>query len=156
VSFRWSDDEAEYVATTIERLLKSGFATDEIAVLARRRSLLLPVAEALQAQAIPLHNRDPRDHDHPAGVRLLTIHEAKGREFRAVFVVGLVESILPCVRPEMDRVAVRQELALARRQLYVAMTRASERLWLTGSEGLASRLLYELGLALTDGVEDAP
>jgi superfamily I DNA/RNA helicase len=48
---------------------------------------------------------------------------------------------------------VGEELALARRQLYVAMTRARERLMLSASEGPPSRLLAELGL---DDEEPAP
>jgi DNA helicase-2/ATP-dependent DNA helicase PcrA len=77
---------------------------------------------------------------------LSTIHGAKGREFDAVIIIGMVEGVLPSIRPEMDRVAVSQEIAMARRQLYVAMTRACHRLWLTSSEGSPSRLLNEIGL----------
>nr|MBI3613948.1 UvrD-helicase domain-containing protein [Nitrospirota bacterium] len=61
-----------------------------------------------------------------AGVRLMTIHAAKGLEFRGVFVVGLEDGILPHAR-------CREQLEEERRLLYVAVTRARERLFLSWS-----------------------
>ncbi|MHA2621628.1 MAG: protein kinase domain-containing protein [bacterium JZ-2024 1] len=57
-------------------------------------------------------------------VNLATVHSAKGLEFRAVFVVGLVEGEFPVdtVKPE--------ELAEERRLFLVGVTRARERLYL--------------------------
>lgn len=155
VAFRWSDEEAEYIASTIEELLGNNMAVGEIAVVARYRLLLAPIAQSLRARGILCYERDSRGQQQDSGVRLLSIHESKGHEFRAVFVIGLVESVLPCVRPEMDRAAGREELVLARRQLYVAMTRACERLWLTGSEGQPSRLLYEMNFLPFDSAGDS-
>ncbi|HMQ29471.1 MAG TPA: 3'-5' exonuclease [Chloroflexaceae bacterium] len=108
---------------------------------------------ALQSAGIPAAS-ETKHEEAGDRVRLITIHGAKGREFDAVIVMGLVEGVLPCLRPEMDRAAAAQELALARRQLYVAMTRARRQLWLTGSEGRPSRLLHEIGLLAprADGV----
>ena len=61
-----------------------------------------------------------------AGVRLMTIHAAKGLEFRAVFVVGLEDGILP-------HACCREQLEEERRLFYVAVTRARERLFLSWS-----------------------
>lgn len=144
LSFRWSDEEASAVADVIGHLLAEGVAAEMIGVLSRYRNLLEPIATALHAVGIPAVV-EQNDKDTP-GVRLTTIHSAKGREFDAVIVIGMVEGVLPRIRPEMDRVAVSQELAMARRHLYVAMTRARQRLWLTSSEGRPSRMLYEIGL----------
>ncbi|MEI7770190.1 MAG: ATP-dependent helicase [Chloroflexales bacterium] len=149
LSFRWSDEEAVAVTKLVSQLLADGVGAEAIGVLARRRDMLDPVATALHAlgiAAVVEHG----DTQAP-GVRLTTIHAAKGREFDAVILIGLVEGVLPSIRPEMDRVAVSQELAMARRQLYVAMTRARCQLWLTSSEGRPSRLLDEIGL-----IERAP
>jgi DNA helicase-2/ATP-dependent DNA helicase PcrA len=63
------------------------------------------------------------------GVSLLTIHAAKGLEWDAVFVVGLVADLLPHRRSLEER--GEEALAEERRLLYVAMTRARERLYLT-------------------------
>ena len=142
--FRWSDEEAAAVADLVGTLLAEGVAAATIGVLARFRDLLEPVVTALHAAGLPaaIEQRDAPVR----GVCLTTIHSAKGREFAAVIIIGLVEGVLPSIRPEMDHTAVSQELNLARRQLYVAMTRARHALWLTSSEGHPSRLLVELGL----------
>lgn len=63
------------------------------------------------------------------GVNLLTIHSAKGLEWPVVFVVGLEEGLFPSKRT-MDEGNVEEE----RRLMYVAMTRAMQRLYLTQAE----------------------
>lgn len=68
-------------------------------------------------------------------VSLATIHSAKGLEFPCVFVVGLDEKILPIARSFGDE----NELEEERRLMYVAVTRAKERLYLTRA---MSRYMY--------------
>ena len=64
----------------------------------------------------------------PTGkVTLITIHQAKGLEFKCVIVPGLNEGILPHVNSFEDLVNLEEE----RRLMYVAMTRAMERLIIT-------------------------
>jgi len=66
--------------------------------------------------------------DEVAGqaVSLMTIHSAKGLEFDNVFVVGLEEGLLPMTR-DGSKSAIEEE----RRLLYVAMTRARKRLFIS-------------------------
>ena len=59
-------------------------------------------------------------------VTLMTVHSAKGLEFKNVFIIGLEESIFPHARSLYDN----EELEEERRLCYVAVTRAMERLWL--------------------------
>jgi DNA helicase-2/ATP-dependent DNA helicase PcrA len=61
------------------------------------------------------------------GVRLMTLHQAKGLEFPVVFVVGLEEGILPHSRSMDDIYSLEEE----RRLFYVGITRAKERLYIT-------------------------
>ncbi len=82
-------------------------------------------------------------------VTLMTLHNAKGLEFRAVYVIGMEEGIFPHIRA-IEEQGVEEE----RRLCYVGMTRAMERLTLTHtlsrslwgrrSYNLASRFLDEL------------
>ncbi len=79
-------------------------------------------------------------------VRLMTAHGAKGLEFPVVFISGAEEGLFPCrldEREEEDEARVEEE----RRLFYVAMTRARERLYITGSR---SRFVF--GRCLQAGV----
>lgn len=78
---------------------------------------------------------DTDEMDETEYVTLATVHAVKGLEFKCVFVVGLEENILPSSRAETDEDALEEE----RRIMYVAVTRAKERLYLTRSK---SRFLY--------------
>jgi len=61
------------------------------------------------------------------GIRLMTLHQAKGLEFPIVFVVGVEEGILPHSRSMDDLYSLEEE----RRLFYVGITRAKERLYIT-------------------------
>jgi DNA helicase-2/ATP-dependent DNA helicase PcrA len=67
-----------------------------------------------------------RGPDEGGQVTLMTLHNAKGLEFRAVFMIGLEEGIFPHSR-SVEEGSLEEE----RRLCYVGMTRAKERLTLT-------------------------
>ena len=94
--------------------------------------------------------------DESAGqVTLMTLHNAKGLEFRAVFMLGMEDGIFPHMR-SIEENDIEEE----RRLCYVGMTRARERLTMTHAmrrslygrtdTNLPSRFLDELP---EDGVE---
>lgn len=68
-------------------------------------------------------------------VQLMTVHAAKGLEFDVVFITGLEEGLFPHENSLLDPGGLEEE----RRLMYVAMTRARERLTLTLAQ---SRLLH--------------
>ncbi len=70
----------------------------------------------------------PGEKPKPAGVRLMTVHAAKGLEFRQVFVTGLEQGLFPSLRAETDSQRDHEE---ERRLFYVAITRAREKLFLS-------------------------
>jgi ATP-dependent DNA helicase UvrD/PcrA len=80
-------------------------------------------------------------------VTLMTLHNAKGLEFRAVFMIGMEEGIFPHVRA-IEEQGVEEE----RRLCYVGMTRAMERLALmhTMSRSLFGRRNYNLASRFLD------
>lgn len=72
-----------------------------------------------------------------AHVRLMTLHNGKGLEFSAVFLVGMEEELFPHANAQDSPEALEEE----RRLCYVGMTRAKEYLFLT-----ASRYRYLWGM----------
>jgi DNA helicase II / ATP-dependent DNA helicase PcrA len=100
-------------------------------------------------QEISLFSDQDALTDAESRVTLMTLHNAKGLEFRAVFMVGMEEGIFPHSRSLEE-----QQLEEERRLCYVGMTRAQERLTLTHASGrslygsrnynLPSRFLDEL------------
>ena len=105
-------------------------------------------------------------------VRVMTVHGAKGLEFRYVFMVNLVDKKFPTIarseKISIPDALVREKLADSpdahleeeRRLFYVAATRAKDRLFLTGAkdyggarEKKPSRFIEEMGLASEIGPE---
>lgn len=78
---------------------------------------------------------DTDEMDETDYVTVATIHSVKGLEFKVVFVVGMEENIFPVSRASYDDGELEEE----RRLMYVAITRARERLYFTRSR---SRYLY--------------
>ncbi len=64
--------------------------------------------------------------DDEGGVRLMTVHAAKGLEFPVVVVVGVEENLMPHASNLDDEAALEEE----RRLFYVALTRAQRRVHL--------------------------
>ena len=83
-------------------------------------------------------------------VQLMTVHASKGLEFDAVFIGGLEEELFPHANAASDKQGMEEE----RRLMYVAITRARQRLYLSHAQtrllhgqtryNLASRFLDEL------------
>src|SRR3989344_1349905 len=98
----------------------------------------------VESEYFEKEKRGPKD-----GVKLMTLHQAKGLEFDVVFIVGVEEGILPHSRSIDDYFQLEEE----RRLFYVGITRARKRLYITYTkrrtifgrrgEALKSRFLFE-------------
>jgi DNA helicase-2/ATP-dependent DNA helicase PcrA len=75
-----------------------------------------------------ISDQDTLDVD-AEGATLLTLHSAKGLEFKQVLIIGLNDEILPHIRSMGDQEAMEEE----RRLFYVGITRAKDRLYLLHS-----------------------
>jgi DNA helicase II / ATP-dependent DNA helicase PcrA len=141
------------VAELIERVLdRSGYrdaleAERTIEAQGRMENLqeLVGVAQEFQntapepslsgfLQEISLYSDQDAIRGEQSLVTLMTLHNAKGLEFRAVFMIGMEEGIFPHARSLEE-----QGLEEERRLAYVGMTRAQERLTLTHA---SARSLY--------------
>jgi DNA helicase-2/ATP-dependent DNA helicase PcrA len=85
--------------------------------------------------------------DERGVVTLMTLHNAKGLEFRAVFMIGMEEGVFPHIRA-IEEQGVEEE----RRLCYVGMTRAMERLTMTHTlaRSLFGRRAYNLASRFLD------
>jgi len=132
---RDKSDEAALIADRIAESLVSGTAADDIAVLARTRSILEALEAPLSRRGVPFQsmNRiDVRAFDwQTPSVKLMTLHSCKGLEFPHVYLAG-VQSLRMMNDTDDD----------ARRLLYVGMTRATEDLVLSahGSNATVERV----------------
>ena len=129
---------AEAVTAVVEALAAVGWRRDQPPPggAARERwealAALVALAEELKPPSLrafhaELERRAAIQHTPTVdGVTLASLHSAKGLEWDAVFLVGLVEGTLPTSYARSDA-ALEEE----RRLLYVGITRAREWLWLS-------------------------
>ncbi len=104
--------------------------------------------------------------EHQAGdsqdaLQLMTVHSAKGLEFDAVFISGLEEGLFPHENSMFERDGLEEE----RRLMYVALTRARHKLYLSFAQsrmlhgqiryGIASRFLNEIPESLVQPINMA-
>ena len=133
---------------------QEGFGRDaeataqEMAPIAEDGEVMSPLAAFLTHAAL-----EAGDNQAQAGedaIQLMTVHASKGLEFDAVFISGLEEGLFPHENSMNDYDGLEEE----RRLMYVAITRARKRLYLSHSQtrmlhgqtryNLKSRFLDEL------------
>ncbi len=95
-------------------------------------------------------------------LQLMTVHAAKGLEFRAVFISGLEEGLCPHEQSLNEQSGLEEE----RRLMYVAVTRARQRLYLSHAQsrmlhgqvryGIPSRFLDEIPEGLLKRLNTKP
>jgi DNA helicase-2/ATP-dependent DNA helicase PcrA len=139
---------ADYIArhSGIQTLLKEDKSPEGVGRLENITSLLDGIQEFVQddeieigeegstdrslsayLQTISLMTDADQKEENPDNVTLMSVHSAKGLEFRSVFVVGLEENLFPSYMALTESSDVDEE----RRLFYVAITRAEEFLSLT-------------------------
>lgn len=117
--------EADYLANELRALNEDGRAWRDMAVIYRSKFIGKEVSDRLTADGVPVEwlGEDQRTHRFKPGddnVKVLTMHSSKGLEFPVVAIPGLG------YMPYGDQ-APKEEAKL----LYVAMTRAMDRLLMT-------------------------
>ena len=128
-------DEIATVAAPIQASAAGGGAGAGAQVIADVESgeIMSPLAAFLTHASL-----EAGDNQAQAGqdaIQLMTIHSAKGLEFDCVFITGLEEGLFPHENSLSDVDGVEEE----RRLMYVAITRARKRLYLSFSQ---TRMLH--------------
>jgi len=139
----------ELVNAAAAFLAEEGFAQDAVATQADGAAALpSPLAGFLSHASLEAgENQAAEGQD---ALQLMTVHSAKGLEFQAVFITGLEEGLFPHENSMQELDGLEEE----RRLMYVAITRARRRLYLSFAQsrmlhgqtryGLQSRFIDEL------------
>jgi hypothetical protein len=140
--------ETNAVAAFIKDALAAGIAPREIGVFTRAPETLNRARAAVHSAGAEALELSDRTDDPGERVSIGTMHLAKGLEFKAVAVMACDEDALP-LRSRIDAAADEAELEdvydTERQLLYVAATRARDRLLVTGVKP-GSEFLRDLSL----------
>lgn len=132
-------DEASMIANNIASLLAMGQTPGQICIIGPNNKSRDEIKSALTSkdiQYVELRNDVDYESEH---VKISTIESAKGHEFSAVYIMGLVEGILPLTNLTDD------DIAKDASRFYVAMTRAREKLTISyNKNATASRFLHTI------------
>ncbi|MBN9607418.1 MAG: UvrD-helicase domain-containing protein [Actinomycetales bacterium] len=118
------------LAATVRRAIESGTRAGDIGVLAATLNQASELIAALKSAGVPTVNLLEYTGQSVDAVRVGTIKRSKGLEFSKVL-VGRVPGVLvgPGVESGGVDTAAAERRTLQRRELYVAMTRARDALW---------------------------
>lgn len=112
---------------------------DDFAIIYRTHHLVKVLEKRFEESGMPyqiIKEEELVQGDH---IKLLSMHAAKGLEFKYVLICGFEEGLIPYIRDESNL----EDLEEEKRLLYVAMTRAKSELYLLSAkkrQGNASRI----------------
>lgn len=109
-------DEAKFIIKKLRELLTQGYKLHEIAIMYRNHS---------RAIIFKKNYFDNYLVEVEPNITLLSCHEAKGLEFKVVFIIGLEDGLFPSYYDNQI-----SEIEEERRLFFVAITRAMEKLYL--------------------------
>jgi superfamily I DNA/RNA helicase len=129
-------NEQKWLAVEIQRLLssKSKLFSGDIAILARTRQKLMKCQDMLRKLGFStcfLSRDNVKDYLDQGTLKLITMHSAKGLEFKVVFVMGLSNDEFPFSSKANNLSGDEDALEREQRLLYVAMTRARDQLFMS-------------------------
>lgn len=130
-----SDAEQKYVTSWLLSIVKQGFKCEEIAIFVRSDEQLDRAKEIATQAGFAYSVLDGDAVQVANSIAVSTMHYAKGLEYRAVAVIACDEDVLPLqqrIEDVADDADLEEVYNTERHLLYVACTRARERLLITG------------------------
>ncbi|MDX2176319.1 MAG: 3'-5' exonuclease [Candidatus Sumerlaeia bacterium] len=141
--FKGAEQEIAAVATWLEGCVADRLAPHEVGLFVRSEGQLARAEAAARRASLPYRVLDQRVETLGGFAAVGTMHLAKGLEFRAVVVMACDDQVLPSA----ERIASAAEdsdldevFSTERHLLYVACTRARDRLLVTGTEPVSEFL----------------
>jgi mRNA-degrading endonuclease RelE of RelBE toxin-antitoxin system len=144
--FESQPEEIVAVSKWLQNLTQEGIEPHEIAVFVRSSAELDRASQAVTNADMPFHVLDNHVETISGQISICTMHLAKGLEFRAVVVMACDDEIIPSqarIEKVGDDADLQEVYDTERHLLYVACTRARDRLLVTGTEP-ASEFLDDL------------
>jgi len=135
--FDAESDEIAYVGAWVGQALAAGIAPEEIGVFVRSEDLLHRAKRAIRAAGREAATLKARPADVAGQIVAGTMHVAKGQEFKAVAVMACDDEVLPRqdrIETAADEAELEAIFETERHLLYVAVTRARDRVVVTGLE----------------------
>lgn len=136
-TFESHEDEVANVAEWLNNLREDGFEPHEIGLIVRSDNELDRAEAALKVADIPYRLLDSYIQLTHGIAALCTMHLAKGLEFKAVAVMACDDEIIPSqkrIEGVADNADLEEVYDTERHLLYVACTRARDRLLVTSGE----------------------
>ena len=130
-------EEAEFNWVNEQIMECQRIGLKRIAILARTRSSLESIEPTLESNGLEYTKLDRNtSKENDQFIALCTMHSSKGLEFDAVFIIGMnygLDGFRPPNSLNKNKLALKDYEAKEKHLFYVALSRARERLYITGS-----------------------
>ncbi len=136
-TFAAEDEEIAAVTEWLKEQATDGVTSHEIGIFVRSEAQLTRAEAALDAAAFPYVVLDDKAETTSGKASISTMHLAKGLEFRVVAVMGCDDEVIPLqerIAAVGDDAYLQEVYDTERQLLYVACTRARDRLLVTAVE----------------------
>lgn len=136
-SFKSEEAEGKAVTAWLLERAKDGLAPHELGVFVRSEAQVARAVAAVSGAGVPYSVLDEHVETSNGLASVCTMHLAKGLEFRAVVVMACDDEVIPLqerVEAVTDDADLEEVYNTERNLLYVACTRARDRLLVTGVE----------------------
>ena len=145
-NFQTKEEEAIFIVESIQQMVSERRPEDICMVAPSKAAMMNIYQPALKAAGVEFTVLEKTDDRRKPGVRLATMHRVKGLEFPCMILAGVNEDTLPRRFPSLadDPTAIAEHEERERSLLFVAATRARDRLIITSS-GTPSTFLSTQG-----------
>jgi superfamily I DNA/RNA helicase len=133
VNFTNVNLERQFILKQVKELLREGILPHEIGLFSRTKRMVERYRKFLEDNGVSASLLTTESHLSNKAVHCGTMHRSKGLEFRVVFLAGVNEKVVPLgAFTKIKDVEEREEkMRQERSLLYVASTRAREKLFIT-------------------------
>lgn len=142
--FESQEQEINYIGEEINKITSAGIMHSEIAIIARTNGTIKKTVSILEKNGLTLNPLEDVDNTNNKNIYYGTMHSIKGFEFKVVFIVGANSSNIP-LKSNLNRLEHEREknefIKMEKSLLYVAITRARDKLYILGSPDISGWII---------------